>query len=93
MRAQLLVCVAAALEVRLGERVRFLRLGGAARIDEHDIHHVVRRVEARHARRADAHADDDERVHRDGGEQRHLHRGDEAEAVEQEIGKGDERVG
>ena len=34
-----------------------------------------------------------EGVERDGGDDRHLHRGDEAEAFEQEVREGDESVG
>jgi hypothetical protein len=91
--AQLLVRVAAAVEVRLRQRIRLLRPGRALRVHEHHVHHVVRLVPAVHARDPQAQAHDEERVEGDGGDDRHLHRRDEAEAFEQEIGEGDEGVG
>ena len=91
-RAQFLVGVAAALEVRLRERIGLVGPLRALRVDEHDFHHVVRRIPLADAGDLEADADDEQRVERRRGDDRDLHRRDEPEAFEQKIGEGNERV-
>ena len=68
------------------------RLRRALRVDEHDIEHIVGRVKPRNED-VKPHADDEGRVQRDGRDERDLHRGHEAETLEEEVRKRDERVG
>ncbi len=91
--AQLPVGVAAALEVRLREGVRLLRLRSALRVDQDDVEDVVGCIEPADAWQVEAHADDHHHVEADGGDDRHLHGGDEPELFEQEIRERDEGVG
>jgi len=91
--AALLVGVAAAVEVRLRQRVGLRRPRGRLRVHEHDVEDVVRGREPLGAGHLEAQADDGEGVQRHRGHERDLHGGDEPEPLQQVVGELQQRVG
>ncbi len=62
-------------------------------VDEHDVEHVVGRGHPARVGHLEAQPHDGEGMEGDRGHERHLHRGDEPEPLQEVVGEVDERVG